>query len=180
MSHQQEPWQPTPGASGQESYHQSASYQQQQPPPDVQYDGQHGWQDPYAQSAYPQDPYAQQHNPYASGPPPGWGVPPGMPYPPAWGGYVAREHPSAQTAMVLGLISIIGGFVCGAPLLLGPVAWYLGAKVRREVAESQGQLQGRDGATTGMACGIASSVLLALGAVVLVLIFGVAAVGSTA
>ncbi|WP_232680649.1 hypothetical protein [Nocardioides sp. R-C-SC26] len=101
-------------------------------------------------------------------------VPPGSSYPPyGYGGYGPPprppEHPRAVTSLTLGIVSLAGGLTCYLPLLLGPYAWYLGVKVRREIA-AQPHLGGRDRATAGMICGIVASAFLALALAFLALI----------
>lgn len=105
----------------------------------------------YEQPGYPQDPAAP-----ASYPPPGYAVP------------AAPDHPSANTAMVLGLVGLIGTFVCGVPALLSPFAWVIGARAKREIDASGGALGGRDKAQVGYVTGIIGTVLLALGVLMLI------------
>lgn len=120
------------------------------PPPQP---GQQG----YGQPGYGQPPYGQQ----------GYGQPPyGQPGQPGYGygAPVAPAHPSATTAMVLGLVALVGFlFTCGLTLLLGPFAWWVGAKAVREIDESPGQFSAREQANAGKIMGIISTVLLVLG-----------------
>ncbi|MFL6155512.1 MAG: DUF4190 domain-containing protein [Marmoricola sp.] len=125
-------------------------------------------QQPYPQQPYPQQPYPQQ--PYSGQP--GHGQQPGYPYP-GYGAFVAPNHPKATTALVLGLVSLIGGFMCLIPVLASPFAWVIGVKARREISRSNGQLGGHGMATAGMVLGIIGTVLLALvliGIIVLVVV----------
>ncbi len=142
---------------------------------------------PYASSA-PPDPYGAPaqpgpQNPYAGGP--GY-VPPPNPYPapneyaapqnpygapfqPAYAGGRVPDHPSATTAMVLGIISLVGIAFCGGlTLVLSPAAWVVGAKAVRQIDASPGQFAGRERAQAGKIMGIIGSVLLVLGIVAII------------
>ena len=116
--------------------------------------------EPY--SATPPYGPAQPGPPY--GPPqqpaPGYGY--GHGYGHAYGYASAPDHPQASTAFVLGLVSLIGGFFCALPLLVGPFAWVTGARARREIDEQQGRYGGRDKATAGMVMGMVATGLVAL------------------
>lgn len=93
-------------------------------------------------------------------------------YPPygyqGYPGYPLRppDHPQATTVMVLGIISLVGGFLCLVPLLLGPVAWVMGHRARREVELSGGMLGGRGNLLAGMICGIVATAILCLAVLV--------------
>lgn len=112
----------------------------------------------YGQQGYPQPGYAQ-------------GYPQQFP--------VAPNHPQANTALILGIVALGGGFVCGLPILAGPFAWIMGAKVAREVEASQGQLGGRSEAKAGMILGIIATVLLVLAIVAVVAVIAIAAASSS-
>jgi hypothetical protein len=106
----------------------------------------------------PPNPYQSPHeysppqNPY------------GAPYRPAYAGGVLPDHSSATTAMVLGIISLVGVALCGGlTLILAPAAWIVGAKSVREIDASAGRYGGRDRAQAGKIMGIIGTVLLALG-----------------
>jgi len=98
--------------------------------------------------------------------PPGWqggGQPPYQPphqqygqYPPTFG---PPRHPDAMTAIVLGGASLL------VLPLLGPFAWYIGAKAGREMVAQPGRWSGDDLARIGMILGMVATavcVLLAL------------------
>ena len=87
-------------------------------------------------------------------------------------------HPQATTAMVLGLVGLIGGFVCGLPVLLGPFAWWIGARARRDI-RADPRLDGDAQALAGMVTGIIATVFLVIGVVALLLLIGLAFVGSS-
>jgi len=121
-----------------------------------------------AGSSYPQ-PYGQP----PGYPPAGPGGPPAYYYPPA-----VPNHPKATLALVLGLVSVVGGFgLCGVPLLVSPFAWVIGHRVLNEIRASRGHLAGEGSAQAGMVLGIIGTVLLALWAVgvVLLVVVGLAA-----
>lgn len=71
------------------------------------------------------------------------------------------KHPGAQTALVLGIVSV-AGLVFVLPLFLSPIAWYCGAKVKREIAASPGQWNSDSAGTVGMILGIIGTVALIL------------------
>lgn len=133
---------------------------------------------PYGQNQNPYGQPPQEQNPYGQ-PPQGqnpYGQPPsGAPYgTPAYGapGYggpaTAPKHPSATTALVLGLVGLIGGCLCGLPYLLSPFAWATGAKTVKAIDSSNGAYSGRDQANIGKILGIIGTVLLALSIIALI------------
>ena len=134
------------------------TYGGQPAPPTQPYTAQPPYgQDPYTQP-YGQDPYAQQ-GAYGQ---------PGQ-----YGGYVqpgpmAPPHPSATTAMVLGLVSLIGLFVCLVPIVMAPFAWRTGSRVVKEIDAQPGRWSGREQAQAGRIMGIIGTVLLVLGILVIV------------
>ena len=94
--------------------------------------------------------------------------------------YLVPNHPQATTALVLGLIGLIGGCLCGLPLLASPFAWAVGARAKREIEAAHGQLGGAGNAQAGYVTGIIGTVLLVLAvfALVLLLVIGIATDGS--
>lgn len=125
----------------------------------------------YQQPAYPQPAYGQPGYPQ-----PAYGQPGYPPY-----GYTAQapNHPQATTALVLGLVGLIGGFVtCGAVFLVSPFAWVIGAKAKREVAASNGQLGGGSTANTGFVLGIIGTVLLVIAVLLWAGVIGLSAANS--
>jgi hypothetical protein len=76
-------------------------------------------------------------------------------------------HPSANTAMVMGIISLGGVFLCGIPLLLAPFAWFIGARTIREIDADPTRFSGRDRAYAGRAMGMTGTALLVLAIVVI-------------
>ncbi len=134
---------------------------------------------PYGQAPPPPNPYgAPQESPY--GQPQGGAYGQQPPYgAPAQPGYAAGppKHPSATTAMVLGLVSLIGAFICLLPIFAAPFAWRIGAKAVREIDAQPGVYSGRDQANAGKIMGIIGTVLLALGVLALIAFIAIAAIG---
>jgi len=75
------------------------------------------------------------------------------------------EHPNAVLSMVLGIVGLL--FF----QLLCPVAWYLAAKGKRDMASFPGRWRPSGSLTAGMVLGIIGTVFLALGAVFLLVMF---------
>ena len=86
-----------------------------------------------------------------------------------------RTHPGARTALMLGLISVVGA-VFVVPLLLGPFAWYRGARVGREVEREPHRWSGGGHARTGAVLGMVASALLGLLVLVLLVVAALAVV----
>jgi hypothetical protein len=87
------------------------------------------------------------------------------------------EHPSATTAMVLGIIGLVGLAFCGGiTLVLSPFAWAIGRRAVREIDASPGRYSGRDKAYAGKIMGLIGTILLALGvlAIAAVIVFALA------
>lgn len=80
-----------------------------------------------------------------------------------------RRHPSATPALVLGSVAVVGAVVL-LPLLLAPLAWYLGAATRRDVEREPARWTGRGSATAAVWLGLAGSVLLAVVTLALVVL----------
>ena len=129
-------------------------------------------QNPYAA---PQAPYQPPPNPY---PQPGsfdqyapaepYGAQPYGAYPPGYGAGLPEE-PSATTAMVLGIIGLVGIAFCGGiTLVLSPFAWAIGRKSVREIDANPGRYGGRDKANAGKIMGIIGTVFLLIGIIAIV------------
>ena len=125
-------------------------------------------------------------NPYGGAQQPPY-QPPQQPPPPYGYGYQqpyrqpAPKHPSATTAMVLGIIGLVGIMSCGGiTLVLSPFAWAIGGKAVKEIdAAPPGTMGGREEANSGRIRGIIGTVLLILAVVaVIAFIALVVAVGS--
>lgn len=92
---------------------------------------------------------------------------------PAYGYGPPRDHPQATTIMVLGILSLV---FCQ---LLGPVAWILGSKAKREIDYSNGTIGGRSNVTVGYVCGIIATCLLVLAVLIYGTVILIAIVGSS-
>ena len=97
---------------------------------------------------------------------------PGTPGPHSHG--VQQDHPSATTALVLGILGLV---LCQ---VLSPFAWVIGGRAVREIDASQGTLGGRGSANAGRVLGIVGTALLVVGLVVgAILLAGLAVSSST-
>ncbi len=104
-----------------------------------------------------------------------------MSYPPPPGADYQQtppNHPGAQTAMVLGIVALAGGFLCGLPYVVGPFAWKKGKEVMNEIDASGGRMGGRGQAQTGYVCGIVATIFLIIGVIGLVLVLSLGGVGA--
>jgi hypothetical protein len=148
--------QPQPPSGDQAPY---PPYGQEQPSGQAPYG-----QQPYGQAPYGQQPYGQV--PYGQAP---YGAP-------AYGGPIAPKHPSATTAMVLGIGALGGMFVCGLPIVLAPFAWMIGARTVKDIDANPGSYSGRDQAQAGRIMGMIGTGLLVLGVLALgaLLVLGLA------
>jgi hypothetical protein len=140
------------------------------PPNPNPYGAPHG--QPYAPppNPYPApNEYAAPQNPY------------GAPFQPAYAGGALPDHPSATTALVLGIVGLVGIVLCGGiTLVLSPFAWLVGAKAVREIDGYPGRYGGRDKAQSGKVMGMIGSVFLVLGIVAIIGFVALAAsVGSS-
>ena len=112
----------------------------------------------------PAEPPAQGQFPGALAPygaQPTYGAPPTYGYPAM--AVPGPAHPSATTALILGVVSLVGAFMCVLPLLVSPFAWAVGARTVREMDENPGRWSGRDSANAGRIMGMVGTVLLTLG-----------------
>ena len=139
---------------------------------------------PYGQSSYGQQSYGQSsYGPsYGQQAQPAYGASPyAGGYPPAAGfpGYAPRDHPQSTMAMILGLVALVGGMICGLPLLAAPFAWVVGGRAVKEIRASNGQLGGEGMARAGQVMGIVGTVLLVLVVIGLVLLVVLAVAGSS-
>ena len=113
-----------------------------------------GWGRPSGQAQQGAQPGAQQ----------GWGQPvygqPAYGYPAML--VPAPTHPSATTALVLGIVSLVGAVTCGLPLFAAPVAWVIGGRAVREIDENPQRWSGRESANAGRIMGMVGTALLIL------------------
>ena len=140
--------------------------------PDPQ-QGQPGYGQPqqpgYGQTHPGQPGYGQPGNAGYGQPQPGYGQPYGQgasPYPqpyPQQQWPQQPKHPQATTSLVLGIVGLVGTFICFVPALLSPFAWWLGGKAVKEIDAAPQQYTGRSEASAGRILGIIGTVLLALG-----------------
>ena len=75
------------------------------------------------------------------------------------------KHPQAMTAMGLGIAALAGVWFLLLPILLAPVAWWLGAKAKREIAAEPERWSGTGEAQAGVIMGVIGTVILAGGVV---------------
>jgi hypothetical protein len=132
---------------------------------------------PYAAQppAYGQDPYAPPSGPYG---PPGQYGQPGQYGGYAPQGYAPPPHPSATTALVLGLVSLIGLFICLFPILAAPFAWRTGSRVVKEIDAQPGRWSGREQAQAGRIMGMIGTALLVLGIIAIIALVALLAAAS--
>ena len=149
-------------------------YQPEQQPQQNPYYPQGQQQPPYGQPQYGQPQYGQ----------PQYGQPYQQPYqqqPQAPYNYAPPPpaHPSANTAMVLGIVALAGLAACGGiTLVLSPFAWAIGAKAVREIDANPTMYGGRGSASAGKVMGIIGTVLLIIGIVAIVAIVALAVASS--
>lgn len=145
-----QPQPPAPDQPSSSPYGQAPYGQPQQP---------YGQPQPYGQQPYGQVPYGQQ--PYGAA---------------SYGGPMAPKHPSATTAMVLGIGALGGMFVCGIPIVLAPFAWMIGGRTVKEIDANPGRYSGRDQAQAGRVMGMIGTGLLVLGilAIIALIVLGIA------
>lgn len=86
------------------------------------------------------------------------------PYPPYPPYQPKPRHPQAITVLVLGCVATAGGFLtAGLGFVVGPVAWVMGARTKREMAAEPDRWDGEDLVNVGYILGIVGTALLALG-----------------
>ena len=114
----------------------------------------------------PENPYGAPQQPYQPQPPPyGYGYQQPYAYKPP-----VPKHPSATTAMALGIVGLAGVLACGGvTLVVSPFAWVIGARAVREIdAAPPGAVGGREEANAGRIMGIIGTVLLILAALAVI------------
>jgi hypothetical protein len=140
--------------------------------------GQQQYGQPYGQPGYGQPAYGQQQYGY---PPPGGQSGPSVGGPGGYPPYAFTpprpNHRQSTLALVLGIVGLGLGFMCGVGFLASPFAWAIGHHSLSEIRASRGQLGGEGSAKAGMVMGIVGTVLLTIGVVVLVVV-GVVAVAT--
>jgi tetratricopeptide (TPR) repeat protein len=79
----------------------------------------------------------------------------------------------ASTIFALGIVGIAGGFSCGLPMVCAPIAWIMGNKALARIDELGNVPESmQQQVRTGRTLGIVGTILLALGALALIIIFG--------
>lgn len=91
----------------------------------------------------------------------GGGVPFAAPPGAAFGAPAGAKPEGAGLALTLGLIGLIGGFLCGIPFLVAPFAWMYGAGYEKRCRELGVPPEGTG--TAGKILGIIGTILLAVG-----------------
>ena len=181
------PSEPTPAEPTQADETQVATPPASTPPAPTQpmYGQTYGEQpaNPYGGATFDQKP------PVPPAPTPGYGTPPpaygGQPgygqaphgAPAAYAGPGGAPDSGATTAMVLGIIGLVGGFLCTIGFIMSPIAMFLGMAAKKRIDASAGALTGRGNAQAGFILGIIGTVFLALIIVVLVIVIIVAVSG---
>ncbi len=82
------------------------------------------------------------------------------------------EKSQATTALVLGILGIV---VCG---VLAPFAWNIGQTELRAIDEGRRPAENRGTANAGRILGIVGTVLLGIGLIVLIAVFGLAGIAA--
>ncbi len=78
-----------------------------------------------------------------------------LPY--GYGTPLLPEHPNSTLVLVLGIIGLVTNFF--ALPFISPIAWYLGAKARRDIARYPGVYRDNGKLTAGLTLGVIGSVL---------------------
>jgi hypothetical protein len=94
-------------------------------------------------------------------PPPPNDPPPSDPSAGHWQYPVQPKEPRATTAMVLGIVGLVGGWMCCVPFAVSPVALVVGQRSLAAIRQ-QPHLGGRGEALAGFVMGIIGTVLLGL------------------
>ncbi len=87
---------------------------------------------------------------------PAWGHPWPAPVPPR------PVVPGSTAGLVVGIVALAGGLVLLLPLVLAPIAWYLGARAHRHAEREPDRWRAGGPAKTAMILGMVGSGLLAL------------------
>ena len=145
-------YQPTPGYAGSTPSPAPVQPQANYTQPQV---GQQPRYQPYPASDYPPlgaySTTPQPTQPAAVAP---WTASAPVPY--AFSESSLPEHPSATTSLVLGILGIVGLWP------LGPIAWIVGAKAKREMLSNPGRWRPSGSLTAGVVLGVITTVLMAL------------------
>lgn len=127
-----------------------------------------GWSEPqqFGTFAPPSNSLAPQAN---TGPAAQFGQ--RLPY--GYGAPLLPEHPNATLVLALGIVGLFTNFIL-LPFV-SPIAWYLGAKARREMARFPGVYRDSGKLTAGYALGVIGTLLAAtfIGLFVLLMVMAV-------
>ncbi|AYF79535.1 DUF4190 domain-containing protein [Nocardia yunnanensis] len=93
-------------------------------------------------------------------------------YPQTYFGGPPPDHPQAVVVLILGILSLV---FCQ---LIGPVAWVMGSRARKEIQASGGAVGGSGMVNAGWICGIIASSLMILAVLFFVLLAVVGAFAS--
>ncbi|MEG9226931.1 hypothetical protein [Aeromicrobium sp. Sec7.5] len=94
--------------------------------------------------------------PMPLGPAPAWGHPWPAPVPPR------PLAPGSTAGLVVGIVALAGGLVLLLPLVVAPLAWYLGARAHRQAEREPERWRPGGPARTAMVLGMVGSGLLTL------------------
>jgi len=96
-----------------------------------------------------------------------------VPY--GYGAPMLPEHPNSTLVLVLGIVGLLTNFV--AFPFISPIAWYLGAKARRDIAHNPGVYSDNGKLTAGLVLGVVGTLLALafIGFIVLVIVLAIAA-----
>lgn len=104
-----------------------------------------------------------------------WASPPTHTPPPGWYQHPTPvslpQHPRANAALVLGIVSVCG-LVVGVTLVVGPLAWYYGASAMRDIDREPTRWIGRGTAKAGFILGIIGTGMLAMVMLLLLVAIG--------
>ena len=99
----------------------------------------------------------------------------GQQVPYGYGAPLLPEHPNSTLVLVLGIVGLVTNFF--ALPFISPIAWYLGAKARRDIARYPGVYRDNGRLTAGLTLGIIGTLLalVFIGFIVVVIILAIAA-----
>lgn len=96
-----------------------------------------------------------------------------VPY--GYGAPMLPEHPNSTLVLVLGIVGLLTNFI--AFPFISPIAWYLGAKARRDISHNPGVYSDNGRLTAGLVLGVIGTVLALafVGFIVMVILVALAA-----
>ncbi|MCI0465244.1 MAG: zinc-ribbon domain-containing protein [Gemmataceae bacterium] len=75
----------------------------------------------------------------------------------------------AGTVLTLGILALVGLFLCVPALILGPIAWAMGSNDLAHIRAGRMDPEGESGTASGQTCGIVATVLALIGFVLVFL-----------